>query len=144
MKEVYSKSFILTYFEKNKQFPYVPVLPLYKNWSIDFQSKLISWFLYNGNTGLKWVKWNPWKSRWSFNVRPKCKSLPVDTQPNLDVHRTFIWRSDHYMNVLFMFFFSVIALLERFSLSTTVLSFGIGHFRIRNSRKNSEVWIVIE
>ena len=30
-----------------------PVLPLYKNQSNDIWSKLMGWFPYNGNTGLK-------------------------------------------------------------------------------------------
>ena len=30
-----------------------PVLQLYRNRSIDMWSKLMEWFLYNGNTGLK-------------------------------------------------------------------------------------------
>ena len=33
--------------------PFRPVLPLYRNQSTDLWSKLIGWFLYNGNTGLK-------------------------------------------------------------------------------------------
>ena len=34
----------------------MPVLPLYKNQSLDSQSKSIDWFLYEGNTGVSWVK----------------------------------------------------------------------------------------
>ena len=32
------------------------VLPSYKNQSIDFHSKSTDWFLYEGNTGIEWVK----------------------------------------------------------------------------------------
>ena len=32
------------------------VLPSYRNQSIDLHSKSIDWFLYEGNTGLYWVK----------------------------------------------------------------------------------------
>ena len=35
----------------------VPVLPSYRNQSIDLYSKSIDWFLYEGNTGTKWVKY---------------------------------------------------------------------------------------
>ena len=34
----------------------MPVLPSYRNESIDLQSKSIDWFLYEGNTGIQWVK----------------------------------------------------------------------------------------
>ena len=33
----------------------MPVLHLYRNQSIDLHSKPIDWFLYKGNTGIKWV-----------------------------------------------------------------------------------------
>ena len=33
----------------------VPVLPSYRNQSIELHSKLIDWFLYEGNTGTLWV-----------------------------------------------------------------------------------------
>ena len=35
---------------------YVPVLPSYRNQSIDLLCKSIDWFLYEGNTGTYWVK----------------------------------------------------------------------------------------
>ena len=31
---------------------YMPVLPSYRNQSIDLHSKSIDWFLYEGNTGI--------------------------------------------------------------------------------------------
>ena len=31
------------------------MLPSYRNQSIDLHSKLIDWFLYEGNTGTQWV-----------------------------------------------------------------------------------------
>ena len=34
----------------------VPVLPLYRNRSIDLLCKSIDWFLYEGITGTEWVK----------------------------------------------------------------------------------------
>ena len=33
-----------------------PVLPSYRNQSIDLLCKSLDWFLYEGNTGNKWVK----------------------------------------------------------------------------------------
>ena len=37
----------------------MPVLPSYKNKSIDLLCKSMDWFLYEGNTGISWVKnWN--------------------------------------------------------------------------------------
>ena len=35
---------------------YVPLLPSYRNQSIDLLCKSIDWFLYEGNTGTKWLK----------------------------------------------------------------------------------------
>ena len=34
----------------------MPVLPSYKKQSIDFLCKSIDWFLYEGYTGVQWVK----------------------------------------------------------------------------------------
>ena len=34
----------------------MPVLQSYRNQSIDLQSKSIDWFLYEGSTGIQWVK----------------------------------------------------------------------------------------
>ena len=34
----------------------MPVLPSYRNQSIDLLCKSIDWFLYDGNTGFEWVK----------------------------------------------------------------------------------------
>ena len=34
----------------------MPVLLSYRNQSIDLQSKSIDWFLYEGKTGISWVK----------------------------------------------------------------------------------------
>ena len=34
----------------------MPVLPSYRNQSIDLLCKSIDWFLYEGNTGIQWVK----------------------------------------------------------------------------------------
>ena len=34
----------------------MPVLPSYRNQSINLQGKSNDWFLYEGNTGTKWVK----------------------------------------------------------------------------------------
>ena len=33
----------------------MPVLPSYRNQSIDLLCKSIDWFLYEGNTGIYWV-----------------------------------------------------------------------------------------
>ena len=33
----------------------MPVLPSYRNQSVDLQGKSIDWFLYEGNTGIYWV-----------------------------------------------------------------------------------------
>ena len=32
------------------------VLPSYRNQSVDLLSKSIDWFLYEGNSGIQWVK----------------------------------------------------------------------------------------
>ena len=79
------------------------MLPLHRNGPIDFHCKSISQLLFNGNTWLKSVKWNSWKSGWSFKVRPRSKPFYVDTQPKLNVLKTFIWRTGRYMNVICMF-----------------------------------------
>ena len=34
----------------------MPVLPPYRNQSIDLLGKLTDWFLYKGNTDIEWVK----------------------------------------------------------------------------------------
>ena len=34
----------------------MPVLPSYRNQLIDLHSKSTDWFLYEGNTGIRWVK----------------------------------------------------------------------------------------
>ena len=34
----------------------MPVLPSYRNKSIDLHSKSIDWFLYEGKTGNEWIK----------------------------------------------------------------------------------------
>ena len=40
----------------------MPMLPSYRNQSINLHSKSIDWFLYEGNTDIEWVKekrsWN--------------------------------------------------------------------------------------
>ena len=33
----------------------MPVLPSYRNQSIDLHTKSVDWFLCEGNTGIKWV-----------------------------------------------------------------------------------------
>ena len=35
----------------------MPVLPSYRPQSIDLHSKSTDWFLYEGNTGILWVKY---------------------------------------------------------------------------------------
>ena len=37
--------------------PFWPMYHLYRNQSIDWRCELIDWFLYEGNTGLKWFNW---------------------------------------------------------------------------------------
>ena len=79
------------------------MLPLYKNQPIDFHCKSMSWCQFNGNTGLKLVKWNSWKSCWCFKVRPWGKPFQLPTQPKLNVLKTFIWHPGRHMNLLCMF-----------------------------------------
>ena len=35
----------------------MPVLPSYRNQSIEMLCKSVDWFLYEGNTGIWWVNW---------------------------------------------------------------------------------------
>ena len=41
------------YLNQPSNLPFRSVLPLYRNQSTSLWSKLMGWFLYNGNTGLK-------------------------------------------------------------------------------------------
>ena len=50
-QNVYLK--INVYLNQASPLQFRPVLPLYRNQSIDIWSKLMGWFLYNRNTGLK-------------------------------------------------------------------------------------------
>ena len=36
----------------------MPVLPSYRNQSLDLLCKSIDWFLYEGSTGIYWVNYN--------------------------------------------------------------------------------------
>ena len=91
------------YPRKTNNFRIRPMLPLYMNQPTDFHCKSTSRCLFNGNTGLKLVKWNSWKSRWSFKVRLRGKPFQVDKQPKLNVLKIFIWCPGRQMNVLCMF-----------------------------------------
>ena len=74
------RNYILVCFEKNDQLPNQP--------SIAMMQKLAHWYSLLINRlvtiwwqiVLKWGKWNSWKSRWSFKVRPRGKLFPVDAQ----------------------------------------------------------------
>ena len=50
-QNVYLK--INIYLNQPSNLPFRSVLPLYRNQSTSLWSKLMGWFLYNGNTGLK-------------------------------------------------------------------------------------------
>ena len=43
--------------------PLSAMLPTYRNQSIDLLCKLVDWFLYEGNTGTKWVNM---QTHWSW------------------------------------------------------------------------------
>ena len=99
------------------------MLPVYKNQPTDFFCKSLSRCLFNENTGLKLVKWNSWKSCWSFKFRPQGKPFQGKTQPKLNIFKTFKWRPGHDMNILCIF-------------TGILLSFGMGPFKIINFWKS--------
>ena len=63
----------------------MPVLSLYRNQSIDLGSKSNDWFLYEGNTGIVWVKQvktNNCFNKSAFEKFEK-KEIPKNVQKNV-------------------------------------------------------------
>ena len=98
-----------------------PPLPLYRNWLIDYHYKSVGWCLYN-NTGLKWVKWNSWRSCWSFKVRSWGKH---------NLNWTYI-KHPYGVQEECLMYVQFIALLQRFHVFTMVLSLEMGHSKVIN------------
>ena len=55
-ERIFTGKLYTTSLVKNKKLPFSQVFPLYRRQPIDFHC------ICNGNTGLKWAKWNSWES----------------------------------------------------------------------------------
>ena len=133
------------------------VLPSYRNQSIDLLSKLINWFLYEGNTGILWV--NPFQSslvshmvRWqNSHLRCTLKDLweeicKIFLKQRAEVsvlhflHHNLSRKNVYRDSLLFLFFFFTFLSQNLSSLLLFLRNFyfkSIWYFSVRVTRNKS-------